>query len=106
MIIVIMITDMYHHCGPLVVFMEAIISGSVWVSVIDRKRDNKYSFQQSISTSINVAESPGFANGRTIVVNIQYRVAPSRAAFSSRSIGILKKKSLINQTTIGMLIAT
>ena len=105
-IIRIIITDMYHHWGPRVVFIDAIIIGSVWVSVSEINNERRYSFQQSINTSIKVAESPGLASGSTIVVKILYREAPSNAAFSSRSIGMLKKKSLISQTTIGMLMAT
>ena len=76
------------------------------MSVIEIKRERRYSFQQSINTSMKVAESPGLARGRTIVVKILYREAPSSAAFSSRSTGMLKKKSRISQTTMGMLIAT
>ena len=88
------------------VFIEAIIRGRVCVSVKDMNNDKRYSFQQSINTNIKVADSPGFERGRTMVVNIRNLDAPSSAAFSSKSMGMLKKKSLINHTTIGILIAT
>ena len=38
---------------------------------------------------MNVAERPGFDNGRTIVVKILNLDAPSNAAFSYKSIGML-----------------
>ena len=71
------------------VFMDAIIRGRVCVSVKDMNKDNRYSFQHSIKTSMNVAESPGFERGSTMVVNIRNLDAPSRAAFSSKSMGML-----------------
>ena len=59
-IIMMITTDMYHHCGPRVAFMAAIKSGKVCALAVDKNSAIKYSFQHRINTRRKVAASPGF----------------------------------------------
>src|SRR4029079_7474380 len=84
-------TDMYHHCGPRVAFWAATVSGRVWARADDRKSAIRYSFQANTRTNRKVATRPGVDTGSTIERKIRYGEAPSTAADSSSSTGIVEK---------------
>src|SRR4029077_12144730 len=45
-------TDMYHHCGPRVVFCAATSTGMVWALALVRKSASRNSFQARMKTSM------------------------------------------------------
>ncbi len=98
-------TDMFHHCGPRVVFCAETSTGMVWALALERKSASRYSFQARIRTRRNVATSPERTSGSAMVKKTRSLEAPSSSALSSRSIGTPAKKSRVSQTTIGRLIA-
>ena len=100
--IIIITTDMLHHCVPFTVNWPATCIGKVCVFDVDKNKANKYSFQVEMSVIIYVAAKPGLTNGRIIDHQILYLVAPSIIADSSSSTGILTKNSFINQIAIGI----
>ena len=97
-------THIVHHRMPFSpAFIAATRIGMVWALVVERNSASTYSFQDRISTRSVVAARPALASGSTISKKIVKREAPSSCALSSRSIGMLAKKSCISQTTIGRL---
>jgi len=104
-IITTMSTDMFHHCGPRVVFCAETSTGMVWASALVRKSASRYSFQARMRTSRKVATRPERTSGRAMVKKTRSFDAPSISALSSRSIGIPAKKSRVSHTTIGRLTA-
>ena len=98
-------TDMFHHCGPRVVFCAETSTGMVCALALERKSARRYSFQARISTSRKVATRPERTSGSAMVKKTRNFEAPSSSALSSRSIGMPAKKSRVSQTTIGRLTA-
>ena len=98
-------TDMFHHCGPRVVFCAETSTGMVCALALVRKSASRYSFQARMRTSRNVATRPERVSGSAMVKNTRNFEAPSISALSSRSFGMAAKKSRVSHTTMGKLTA-
>ena len=85
-------TDMFHHCGPRVVFWADTSTGMVCALALERKRASRYSFHARISTRRKVATRPDRTSGSAMVKKTRNFDAPSISALSSRSSGNTSKE--------------
>ena len=79
-IMIMISTDMYHHCGPRVAFWAATVSGSVCALALERKSASRYSFQAKTARAGRSRRGPGVDSGSTIDQKIRKREAPSIVA--------------------------
>ena len=99
-------TDMFHHCGPRVVFWaDDQHRHGLGVGVGEEERQQVLVPGEDQHQQEGRDQARSATSGSAMVKKTRNFEAPSISALSSRSSGMPAKKSRVSQTTIGRLTA-